>query len=421
MNIPAHLPEKLTISLWDFTWYTRTTKGEPFENLDTALEQAVQRGYNTIRICAAPLLLFGDHHLDTSALRFVNMGGDAGQRTRWYDVSGGAVLDLKAHLLELFRFAKRHGVFIIISSWEYQQSPAFLEGPEWHDMLTAIPARERHEALARAESRMLTWLHDNGLRDRVAYVEIHNEVDLGRLREVAAHSEDTFWAQKPYLVRALDILQQEHPEVLSTVCYGIPPYLDLGSVPENAQVAHAHLYIYGVLGAIESWAAVRAKPPVFPTAELKSLLRDDAPDFDKWTTEIDDWRLVATGISTSMFYTYDWVDTVRWDSWLYEHYQEYRAAMREGVEARLRAIAVWARNHNVPAAVGEGWIGYTPLDAEFEDGPAGQTFARFAVDLCKELGYWGTIPGSNSAPHHPSGWRNISFQQKTNDAFRSLG
>ena len=72
--IPAHLPPRLTITLWDFSWYVRTGPGEPFEDLDRAFTEAVQRGYNTVRICAMPFLLFGSG-LDTSALRLGPLGG----------------------------------------------------------------------------------------------------------------------------------------------------------------------------------------------------------------------------------------------------------------------------------------------------------------------------------------------------------
>jgi hypothetical protein len=61
------LPDRLTITLWDFSWYVRTGEGEPFADLDAAFAQAVERGYNTVRICAMPFLLFGSG-LDTSAL-----------------------------------------------------------------------------------------------------------------------------------------------------------------------------------------------------------------------------------------------------------------------------------------------------------------------------------------------------------------
>lgn len=30
--LPTHLPEALTITLWDFSWYVRSGPGEPFED-----------------------------------------------------------------------------------------------------------------------------------------------------------------------------------------------------------------------------------------------------------------------------------------------------------------------------------------------------------------------------------------------------
>jgi hypothetical protein len=42
-ELPAatRLPERLTITLWDFSWYVRTGSGEPFADLDVAFAQAV--------------------------------------------------------------------------------------------------------------------------------------------------------------------------------------------------------------------------------------------------------------------------------------------------------------------------------------------------------------------------------------------
>lgn len=403
----------LAISLWDFSWYTQAAEGEPFESLPRAFAEAAERGYNAVRICAAPLLLFGEHDIDTSSLDIVPMGGGVGARTRWYDVAGRSGIDLKARLIELFREAEAADMKVIISSWEYQQSPAFLRTSAWHDMLTAIPPAERHMALARALDELVGAIEREGLIETIAYVEIHNEVDLSRLKEVAPPEADTFWAQRPYLTEALDFLQDRRPEILSTVCYGIPPHLDMAAVPDNAQVMHMHVYVYGVLQALEDFARVRADPPAFPTAELKSLLRDDAPSFDEWSHTVEPWRLEATGISPSMFYAYDWVDPVRWDAWLYRNFAHYEESMLQAATDRLVAFKKWADRHGVPAAIGEGWIGYTPLEADFEDGPVGQFFAEEIVRRAHDLGYWGLIVGSNSAPHHP-GWRNVEFQRRLN-------
>jgi len=119
-----------------------------------------------------------------------------------------------------------------------------------------------------------------------------------------------------------------------------------------------------------------------------------------------------------MFYTYDWVDTARWDRWLYENYGDYQVAMTYALDDRLAVLARWAERHHVPAVIGEGWIGYTPLHAEFEDGPIGQGIAEQALERCMAYGFWGTVLGSNSAPHHP-GWRNVEWQRRWNARFRS--
>ncbi|MEL7976309.1 cellulase-like family protein [Isoptericola sp. F-RaC21] len=412
-GVPTHLPPRLTISLWDFTWYTQTMPGEPFADLDVAFSEAVERGYNTVRICAMPFLLFGDHGIDTTALQFTKLGGDVGVRTRWYDVAGGAVIDGRAHLLELFRAAERHNCYIILSSWEYQQSPAFLAGPEWYDALMAVAPDDRHAVLADAMSDLVQYLKDHDLAGRIAYAEVHNEVDLSRLVLAGGGTQDDpYRPQKPFVEDAVRRMRERHPDIMAASCYGIPPHLDTDSMAGNGDVAHFHVYVYGVLGALERWAGVR-ETEGFPTAELRSLLRDDAPDVATYEGKVEPWRLAATGVSTTMFYSYDWVDTARWDRWLYENYGQWREAMLQAIDDRIDVLARLGQRHGAPLVIGEGWIGYTPLLAEFEDGPVGQSLAEHALVRCIEQGAWGAVVGSNSAPHHP-GWQNVAWQQVWN-------
>ena len=115
--LPAHPPERLTITLWDFSWYVQTGPGEPFENLDLAFAEAVERGYNTVRICAKPHLLFGSG-LDTTAIRLGPLGGRYGQRVRWYDLAQPTTSDARAQLLALFRAAERHDCTIVFFAFQ---------------------------------------------------------------------------------------------------------------------------------------------------------------------------------------------------------------------------------------------------------------------------------------------------------------
>jgi hypothetical protein len=415
-SVPAHLPRRLTITLWDFSWYTQTMPGEPFANLDVAFAEAVERGYNTVRICAMPFLLFGDHGIDTRELRLSGMGAGVGRRTRWYDVAGGALLDGRQHLVDLFEAARRHDCYVILSSWEYQQSPAFLESRDWYDALISIPHGERHVTVASAMIDLVSYLKELDLADRIAYAELHNEVDLSRLSPDGL--VNPYWPQRELVTDAVAIMHAAHPDILATTCYGIPPYAEMASVPDNGQVAHFHVYVYGVLAALEEYAGVRVAPPEFPRPQLQSLLLDDAPSFEGYAKEVEPWRLEATGVSPSMFYTYDWVDPAKWDRWLYENYHAYRVVMTEAIDDKLATLAGWADRHAVPAVIGEGWIGYTPLLADFEDGAIGRGLAEHALERCLEHGFWGVVLGSNSAPHHP-GWRNVAWQKKWNARLRA--
>lgn len=67
-------------------------------------------------------------------------------------------------------------------------------------------------------------------------------------------------------------------------------------------------------------------------------------------------------------------------------------------------------------AFGEGWTGYTPKNARFEEGPVGAEFCRRADAESIRVGAWGTLVCSNAAPQHAM-WADVALQQQCNQAF----
>ncbi|MDT0347454.1 cellulase-like family protein [Streptomyces litchfieldiae] len=416
--LPAHLPGKLTITLWDFTWYTRTGPGEPFEDLDRAFAQAAERGYNTIRICAMPFLLFGSG-IDTHRLRLGPLGGAFGQRVRWYDVRGTTEIDGRAHLLALFEAARRHDFFVILSSWEYQQSPSFAGDRRWFDALMAIDPERRAEALADALADLIDFLAEHGgLDDRVAFTELHNEVQAGRLAdELSGH--DRVVELRPRLRRGIARFKERHPDRPVTVNYAEVPVGSLRGIPAEVDVAVFHPYVYGVLGELIDTFALRDPARPFPQdAARRELLRDDAPDLADWAPPAADrWRLEATIVGLRELYVHDWCDPLKWDAWLYDRYATHRLAMEQRLVTWIAAAADWAAGAGVPFVFGEGWVGYTPPHGTFEEGPVGAAICRRAVAESARAGALGTVVCSNAAPHHAM-WQDIALQRECNDAFR---
>lgn len=409
------MKDRLTITLWDFTWYTRTGPGEPFEDLDEAFRQAAGRGYNTVRICAMPLLLFGTG-LDTGALTFSGLGGGYGQRTRWYDVRHTTTLDARAQLLDLFRGAARHGFKVIVSSWEYQQSPSFLTDDSWRRAVAAIAPPARTDALAGALAALVDLLKAEGLDDRVAFVELHNEVQYGGLTEVTgAWGDASILGLQPHLERGIEAFRARHPGVPVTANYARVPVADMRGLPRNADVAVFHPYVYGVLQQLLDEFALRDTGRPYPQERAYAeLLRDGAPPLRDWRP--DAWRMDATAVGHREVYTHDWCDPVKWDRWLYDRYGEHRRAMRATLDTWIDVAADWAAERSVPLVFGEGWVGYTPLHGTFEEGPVGAEICEHAVRRSAQVGAWGTLVCSNAAPHHPM-WNDVSLQRRLNEGF----
>ena len=399
----------LTITLWDFSWYTRA--GQEFADLGRVFREAVDRGYDTVRICAMPYLLFGSG-LDTSALRFSGLGGAYGQRTRWYDVPAGPALDGRQHLLSLFREAAAHDCRVIVSSWEYQQSPSFSVTDEWHRALRAVPVESRALALADAHAALISYLRDFGLGDVVAYVELHNEVTHSGLNDGSG-----VLGMQESLERGIDRFKQRHPSVPIAANYSRVPVGEMRGLPRNQDVAVFHPYVYGVLGQLVEEFALRDPSRPYPQERaFAELLRADAPPLEAWLAP-DSRRTSATIVPHREIYTHDWCDPDKWDRWLYDRYGEHRLAMRETLDTWLSVAADHAAARGIPLVFGEGWVGYTPLHAAFEEGPVGASICAHAMGTARSLGAWGTVVCSNAAPHHPM-WQDVALQRRLNDSFR---
>jgi len=409
-TVPAHLPDRLAITLWDFSWYTRAGAGEPFADLDAAFAQAVERGYNAVRICAAPLYLFGPavlpEELVVSGLGSTPAGGFYGERTRWYDVAGGFAVRLRERLLELFDTAARHDCVVILATWEYQQSSSFAATDAWWRALDAIGHEQRLDVLATASARLVEFLAEHGHAERIAFVELHNEVDFSRVPSGA-----------DVVDRAVTAFREAVPGQLVTVSYGKPPHLDMADLPTGLQVGQFHVYAYGVLDALQQRIDLRSTgSDGFPNAALRALLREDAPSWNEYGRP-EAWRLEATVITDQMLYGYDNVDPVRWDLWLYDHYGLHREEMRREIQSRVIATARWCRRQEIPLVIGEGWVGYTPLLAGFEESPVGKDLAEVGLRQAAEEGAWGAVPCSNAAPHHPF-WADVDWQRRANRILR---
>jgi Sugar-binding cellulase-like len=418
----AHLPEQLTITLWDFTWYVRSAPGEPFDDLDRAAREAVERGYNTVRICAMPFLLFRSG-LDTASVELDRLGGDYGQGVRWYDVQAATRFDGREKLLELFRACRDAGLYVILSSWEYQQSSSFATDPAWWEALRAVDPEERGVILADALADMVDFLEEHGLADRIAFTELHNEVATGHLMDgltpVSVDEQAAMAGIEPRLSAGLRRFHERRPDQPVTVNYSRVPIAAMRFVPREIDVFVVHPYVYGVLDEVTAAFDLRGSLAEFPRAAVDAagLLRPGAPDATTWVLPPETaWKMDATIVGKPEIFFHDWVDASVFDRYLEERYPLHRIEMDRVLRLWLDAAADEAAARGIPLVLGEGWIGYTPLHSGFEGGPIGAEYCRLAMRESRRVGAWGTIVCSNAAPHHPM-WTDVALQVECNEIF----
>lgn len=361
-----------------------------------------------------PFLLFRSG-LDTSALRLQPIGGGYAGRVRWYDVESPTTIDARAHLLDFFRTADRHGVVVIVSSWEYQQSPAFAADRAWYDALQAVDPDKRLVELGRAMADLVDLLAEHGLAHTVAFVELHNEVQAGHLTHGLPGQEDPVVELRGRLEAGIDTFRARHPDVLCGVNYAAVPVTAMRGVPCNAQVLVVHPYVYGVLDDLVQEFVLRGDPADFPQARADAeLLRPGAPRLAEWAPPADeDWKRHASIVGEAEIYVHDWCDPQLVDRWLYDRYGAHRVAMALRLREWIGVAADTAARLEIPLVFGEGWVGYTPRDCRFEEGPVGAQICRDAVRFSVEVDAWGSLVCSNAAPHHAM-WDDVELQRGCN-------
>jgi hypothetical protein len=225
-------------------------------------------------------------------------------------------------------------------------------------------------------------------------------------------------ALRPRLERALELFHRRHPDRPVTVNYARVPVGAMRGIPNTVDVLVTHPYVYGVLGAFIDTYGLRGRPEDFDQARAeRDVLLPGAPKLTEWAPD-EPWRLTATIVATPEIYVHDWGDAEAIDRWLYRHYPAWEEAMIGTLRLWLEVAHDWAASHEVPIVFGEGWIGYTPRDGRFEEGPVGAEFCRLAIDESVRVGAWGTVVCSNAAPHHAM-WADTVLQQQCNEAFRN--
>ena len=396
-KIPAGLPERLTISFPIWGLYDTGSHG-CYRDFDAMMREHTERGFNCIRLDDGAGLM---HDLDGHRRQPVLWGHAFGKYEncmRQFNSTGeGGYCDVHSRLIELFTAAKKHHIYIILSSWYYLHTCWFVKDRELNDRLHSIPPHQRFMAFARFLHYILCELEDRGLDSQIAFAEIFNEAD--GLRFVNGYGDENHLSDAEIAVfrkeheEAIQWLRERHPAIL----FGFDSwtyYTDKRQIPKNMQVYNFHNYfLFSVYtNAIENDMSLLRPHNRISIAEIKAASDCAYPPTDDWYQRV--WfyqNLDENKIPAACAKATDYLHT---------HMEEIRDRLRSSVEYLEETLT-----HSlppVPAVCGEGvsYCGGYTLVWEETSADYWQLIQEMMAAY-RKLGLWGTVVRTCCGPEDP--------------------
>lgn len=418
-TLPSHLPRRLAICYYGWDWIVSTRPEDAYADLERAMRETKERGFNCVRPDMGLMVLYDQSGRPRGEVAFRGRLVGANDNMNCFNTLGGVVHDVRARVLRLFELAETYDLYVIGTSWMYQDFLTEVADPTLREEIVSVPYNERLTALARQWDWLVCDLKDHGLAHRLAFAELINEMGWPPVsctdpaarpqtfeEWVAGHYPPTDSALTRDLAsEALAFLQDRHPDVLFTVDLGHARlFPDL--LPENAQVADHHVYTDGVAQGILRAAGVPAwgvgqwpegGPDLETNETLRSLLRPDPMPWDE---------VVRRGEGThphwiALAWFYQNVDMEKYDRWCIDHFDEFRSRIEASAREACEMAAAYAKPRGLPMVVDEGFILYPPLRSRFVTTPQGRWGEEIGVEAAIATGHWGTLPTGYFRPNTP--------------------
>ena len=315
--LPGHLPQKLCISFWYHAWLAAALTGAPYEDLERCVREMKARGFNTARVGVGMTYAFRLDGTARGPIMFEPPVPGYGQIA----IAGyGGRRDVLQRLIHLLELARKHEVWLILTSWEYQDSACVGE-PAIRAELASVPKSRRFMYLAEQHDRLLRILKSKGMAEQVAFVEIHNEPEYSDLPQGAEG--------KHLHEEAIAFLRARHPDILFSADFANHDY---SIVPDNAQLFDQHIYA-GAGWHLDLYRQTAANPAVDPRnpqgfEPLRRVMKDDIITLDIYLAaagKVGRDDKAASESWKKMLWLWENIDVAKWDAFMAESFVEWKA------------------------------------------------------------------------------------------------
>ncbi len=395
---PAYkrLPERLTISFPIWGLYDIDGKGF-YADTDKMVREHVERGFNCIRLDDGAGLMHDFEGNPRGKIKIGNAFGRFDKIGRQFDAIGGeGYCDALGRLVKLAASCKKHGVYLILSSWYYLHTYWICHDKALNEELFGIPEEDRFMVFARFLHYIITELKSRGLADVIAFAEIFNETDglyfVTKYRPSQYSDEETAVFKKRH-EEAISWLQETHPDVLFAYdSFTSAP--DLRLMPENVDVFNFHsYYLWSVYDK-----TIAVSPDCFEAAATPNevmaahLNRSDEIPENAWYDRLSLFSGLKAGKIPEL--------EARLEEKLTEDYAHYRDKAFSFINAvnKIRKIDPDIR---IVSGEGTSYIGSKELLWEEHS----EIFWKLVEEVAKKYrdeGVWGTVVRTCMGPEDPA-------------------
>lgn len=426
----ARLPG--AICHWGFGWYTYVSPGEPYADLGEAMRQSKARGFDTLRICAMPSYVARAIDSGQDELEIANLGRGVVDNLRWYNFRGGVKIEPVKRLLWLFREAKEHGMRVIVSNWDSNQSFKFEAQPRLYETfrnMTTIAEQFAH--IEHTMQTVLTLLSDNDLLEPVSVVEIHNELEgmevgpIARLMDEIAFTEHgprgtgsgsaryVRSRTKAPIEQTIASLRARYPQLLYTV-NTVWPWSDPPPA-QNQDILSTNIYVTDTM-VLADYLALFFGGDVWQGAinehKVQPLLRPGAPPFNEWLRRLDEqWRDPYCPQS----YLALWADPQRMCDFFTEVFARAEVMIKRQITTWLNHLQQISRSTGQPWYLGEGYAVLGSVTSLWDRGEQCLGFHEWVVEQAMQRGACGMTPDTVAAPESPDVWPLIDWMKGINE------
>ncbi len=393
-TIPDHLPERMAVVMWGWYWLTYAQPDEAYGDLEKAMVESKERGFNCIRLDVVP-----DWRYDESGNRRSNVELKAfmpgyNQNMRCLNFKGNLKYDVHDRLMRLFKLAEKYDMYLALTTWEYHENTSILADDSIRRSIMDPTPEDFLFHLAKQHDKLINEIKALGLGNRIAYVELHNELDWFEIEP----------QQKRIVVEsALSYLMEKHPDILFSADYSTIPEEEFWA--HNSQLVDHH--VYGLIMDFPKWDPIAG--PDLNDPALRDLLKPDIIPWDQFRIIWEQFlgKAATKNEQTNDFFRritwlYANLDNNRYDCRLYREFGGKVDTVREAMLQTVHRGAELGRKHALPVTLTEGYYLYPPFGSRFEESAAWRSVTEAVVHAAIDDGYWGITPTGYFAPDEPA-------------------